>query len=220
MSTSKINQVPYHHGDLRNALVAAGVEMVATEGEQGLSMRKLAKRAGVSHNAPYMHFTDKEALLAAIAEEGFHLLTDAVQAAVAAAGNDWYEQLLAGSQAYVHFALDYPSHFRMMFRAYEVESYPALAAASSGALETLRALVEAGQRSQVVINGDSKQLATMTWSLLHGIATILAVQKMPPDVMGERTSSELVRDYLGLLYHGLTSEPGAAEKTGDQGANV
>ncbi len=70
----------------------------------------------------------------------------------------------------------------------------------SGALETLRALAEAGQRPQVVINGDSKQLATMTRSLLHGIAAILSVQKMPPDVMGERTSSKSVSDDLGLLY--------------------
>lgn len=211
MSISSSAGDTYHHGDLRNALIEAGVKMLETDGAQGLSMRKLAKQAGVSHNAPYMHFADKEALLAAIAEEGFHILAAAVSDAIARAGDDWQQQLLAGSWAYVDFALAHPNHLQVMFREYDPEKYPSLYAASIGSLELLRALIEQGQLSELVISGDSQELATFIWSLLHGVSTILAGRKLPPTVMGTRTPEELVRAYVGLLYRGV----GTNERVGN-----
>lgn len=203
MSPTKPKDDTYHHGDLRNALIAAGVQMLESEGAQGLSLRKLAKQAGVSHNAPYMHFADKEALLAAIAEEGFHILTDAVRSAVDTAGDDWRQQLSAGSWAYVRFALDHPSHLQVMFLAYEPQQYPSLYATSTGALAVLSELIQRGQAQGKIVDGDSHYLATFVWSLLHGVATILAGRKMPPTVMGRVTPQELVRGYVAQLIRGL-----------------
>ena len=76
----------YHHGDLKNALIKAGVEILSQEGVEGLSLRKVAQRAGVSHNAPYSHFPDKQSLIAAISTEGFRQLYGELDAAVSAAG--------------------------------------------------------------------------------------------------------------------------------------
>ena len=203
MSRSNLKKTHYHHGDLRNALITAGLEMLETEGEQGISMRKLAKAAGVSHNAPYMHFADKEALLVAIAEEGFTILSQRVSDAIEAAGENWHERLHDGCWAYVQFALEHPSHLNVMFRSYDLEKYPSYYEVSAGSLELLRELVEAGQLSELVIRGDSKQIATLIWSLLHGVSTILAGRKMPPVVMGDRTPQELVHGFVELLYSGL-----------------
>ena len=86
----------YHHGNLRNALLAIATELLVEDGIQALSLRKMAQRAGVSHNAPYMHFADKEAVLAAIAEEGFRRLAIEVEAAISQAGQSSRQQINCG----------------------------------------------------------------------------------------------------------------------------
>src|SRR5215212_4914161 len=83
----------YHHGDLRNALIRAGQELLAQEGIAGLDMRKVARAAGVSHAAPYRHFADKQALLAAIAEDGFYQLAEGMDAAIGQAPTNAAAQL-------------------------------------------------------------------------------------------------------------------------------
>jgi len=101
MSTSHPS---YHHGELRPALLRAAARILEKEGRDAISLRDLARRAGVSHNAPYRHFADRQALLAALAEEGFALLAAALQ------GKPWREQA-----AYLRFALANPERFRLMF---------------------------------------------------------------------------------------------------------
>ena len=206
MSRLKPKNAPYHHGDLRNTLIEAGVKMLSEQGEAAISMRKLAKEAGVSHNAPYMHFADKEALLVAIAEEGFHILTDYVSQAIADDQEDWMARFHAGCWSYVQFALEHPSHLNLMFREYDHVKYPSLNEVSTGSLVLLRELIDAGQLSRFVIEGESKQIATLIWSLLHGVSVILAGRKMPPVVMGEKTPQELVDLFVGMLYTGLQHE--------------
>jgi len=95
----------YHHGDLRPALLRAAGKILEQEGREAISLRDLARRAGVSHNAPYRHFADRGALLAALAEEGYALLAQAL------AGKPWREQAVT----YVHFALANPARFGLMF---------------------------------------------------------------------------------------------------------
>ena len=206
MSRSNVKNTPYHHGDLRNTLIKTGVKMLGEQGEQGISMRKLAKEAGVSHNAPYMHFADKEALLVAIAEEGFAILSQRVSEAIAAPGNSWHERLHDGCWAYVQFALEHPSHLNVMFRPYDLEKYPSYYEVSSRALEILQDMVNAGQHSENVIRGDSKEIATMLWSLLHGVSTIMTGRKMPPKVMGDLKPEELVHRFVELVYSGLAPQ--------------
>lgn len=204
MSRSKANQSDsYHHGDLRNSLIALGSEMLAEEGAQALSLRKLARRAGVSHNAPYMHFADKEALLAAVAEEGFRALTADVDAAVTAAGEAWEARLQAAAWAYVHFCLTHPGHVQVMFRFFEPEQHPDLFAASTASFAQLRQLVAEGQTAQQVKAGDSSEAAGLLWSLLHGVSLILAGRKMPAAVMNGREAEALVAAFVRRVLVGL-----------------
>src|SRR5258708_1624307 len=84
----------YHHGDLRNALIQAGLELLAEGGAEALDLRKVARRAGVSHAAPYRHFADKQALIVAITEEGFHWLAERIQATLREVPDEPFEQLL------------------------------------------------------------------------------------------------------------------------------
>jgi len=95
----------YHHGDLRPALLRAAAKILEQEGRDAIALRDLARRAGVSHSAPYRHFSDRQALLAALAEEGFALLAAELE------GKPWREQAVA----YVLFALANPERFRLMF---------------------------------------------------------------------------------------------------------
>jgi AcrR family transcriptional regulator len=102
--------VPYHHGNLREALLAAAVDEIGERGAQALSLRELARRAGVSHAAPAHHFGDKAGLLTAIAVEGYDRLAEALQGA--------YESgaFLDVGVAYVRFAVEQPAHFEVMYR--------------------------------------------------------------------------------------------------------
>jgi AcrR family transcriptional regulator len=95
----------YHHGELRPALLRAAAKILEKEGRDAISLRDLARRAGVSHNAPYRHFADRDAMLAALAEEGFSLLVAELE------GKTWREQ----SMVYLRFALANPERFRLMF---------------------------------------------------------------------------------------------------------
>ncbi len=105
----------YHHGDLKNALITAGVEILAHEGIGSLSLRSVARRAGVSHSAPYAHFADKQALIAAISTEGFRRLHAQLEAAILAEAGHPAQQLTACGRAYIRFATDQHDIFKIMF---------------------------------------------------------------------------------------------------------
>src|SRR5512145_1376691 len=105
----------YHHGDLKNALIQAGVDILAKEGVEGLTLRKVAQRAGVSHNAPYSHFSDKQSLLAAISTEGFRQLYEQLTETVSLYPNDPKRQLHEGAWTYAQFAINNKDIFKIMF---------------------------------------------------------------------------------------------------------
>ena len=105
VNTHRQRPKPYHHGDLRNALIQAGLELLSEGGEGTLDLRKVAHRAGVSHAAPYRHFADKQALIAAINEEGFHRLAERIQTALRATPDDAFEQLRAIASAFGTFGV-------------------------------------------------------------------------------------------------------------------
>jgi len=168
----------YQHGDLRRALIQAGLKLLSEGGVAGLSLRAAAELAGVSHAAPYRHFRDKNALVAAIAEEGFRLLTAEMRAAVAGSGsNDLLARLRAAGGGYVTFALRHPAHFRTIFSevtcADETEpEMRALRAAGEEAYAVLRDLVSEGIRRGRLRGGDPDQLSLAAWSLVHGLSML------------------------------------------------
>ena len=141
----------YQHGDLRRALIQAGLKLLSEGGVAGLSLRAAAELAGVSHAAPYRHFRDKNALVAAIAEEGFRLLTAEMRAAIVACGSsDLLVRLRAAGSGYVTFALRHPAYFRTIFSEVtysEKDTEPemqALRAAGEEAYAVLRDLIGEG----------------------------------------------------------------------------
>ena len=171
----------YHHGDLRQALIDAALELVA-ENLESVSLRGVARRVGVSHAAPYRHFADKDALLAAVAEEGFQMLRRALESAVHQAPTDPLKQLQAIGVAYVHFALKHSSHYRVMFGVYGTTSAQQnleLADAARQAFMVLASAIKTGQQANVIRSEDPQQLAWTAWSLVHGLAMLVMDGQVP-----------------------------------------
>ncbi len=164
----------YHHGDLRRALLDAALDLLRRGEDVGL--REVARRAGVSHTAPYRHFTDKNALLAAVAEEGFLALTASLRAADAKAGRDPLDRYYAATTAYVRFAVDHPAHYRVMFGAHAPDVYesvtPSLLAAGQEAFGVLISMIEEMQRAGLIRPGNPLEIAVALWSLEHGLAML------------------------------------------------
>jgi AcrR family transcriptional regulator len=147
----------YHHGDLRAAVLAAASKMMEKEGLAALSVREAARRAGVSHNAPYRHFPHREALLAALAVEGF---TDLGKALEGRSGRELGE-------AYVGFALERPQRFRLMFgRYFALEKYPQLRSQA-------RSSVAALEKGFAGLGDEANFAAAAAWSLVHGLAQLV-----------------------------------------------
>lgn len=160
----------YHHGDLRQALLDAAVALVAEHGVHGLSLRECARRVGVSHAAPYRHFPDKEALLAAIAADGFARLADAGEQAIACLDQP-LERLHAYGIAYVQFALDNPVHYRVMFTAMIEGEHLEIARTGDRAFMLLVGIAtELGASAEP---GRDPMVATIAaWSMVHGLAML------------------------------------------------
>ena len=164
---------PYHHGNLKEALLQAAVELVGEAGPSGFTLRELARRAGVSHNAPYRHYKDREALLAEVACQGFEELVGAIYAAVSKESEP-LGQFRAAGRAYVKFALRRPEHYAVMFDRMpeEPDPYPQRTQAAERAFDSLVQLVVLSQAAGAIVEDDSEMLARQAWALCHGIAKL------------------------------------------------
>lgn len=170
----------YHHGDLRQSLIDAAIALISEEGVSDLSLRQVARRVGVSHNAPYRHFEDKEALLAAVAEQGFQDLRVAMEAARAGKLSDASQRLEAIGIAYVNFALAQPYHYRLMFGDYRcnLSKYSALAEAAQQSFMVLVNTIREGQSAGIFRSADPVNLARVAWSLVHGQSMLALDHKL------------------------------------------
>lgn len=172
--------LPYHHGDLRAALMRGCLDVLRESGPAALSLREVARRAWVSHAAPYRHFADKEALLAAVAEEGFGLLTARIEAA-ARTGRDPMSALRAAMVAYLRFGQAQPEHLQLMFGRDDPADQPQMKAVARNAFAALVALVQAVWPDT---NEDGcRTLALGLWGQVHGLlllATPLHLQEIAP----------------------------------------
>ena len=165
LTVSTLAEKSYHHGELPTALVSAALGMLAEDGADAVSLRAVARRAGVSAMAPYRHYPDKEALLAAVAARGFDGLRDALRAADEAAPPG--QALTAQAVAYVRYALDNPALFRLMFGPKRLGTHPELAAAGEAAYAVLATRVAAEP------GGTDQEARTLgCWSLVHGLASL------------------------------------------------
>ena len=199
-------ETPYHHGDLRQSLIDAALELIAQEqNAKTLSLRQVARQVGVSHTAPYRHFADKEELLAAVAEEGFRLLFDALQQSMANV-DEPLEQLQLSGVAYVQFALSHPSHYRVMFGAFQANhpDYPALNEAGGKAFGVMVEAISTGQTLGKIKVSASQELAWVAWSLVHGLAMLLIEQQLP--LKDEKAIIALTQLATASLTQGLRSD--------------
>ncbi|MGE5625468.1 MAG: TetR/AcrR family transcriptional regulator, partial [Bacillota bacterium] len=166
----------YHHGDLRNALVAEALHLLEKSGTSDFTLRDLAKRVGVSYAAPYAHFEDKRALLVAVAAGAADKLTAALLAGTQGK-TDPVEEFLGMGQAYVQFGLEHPALYRLMFTAWELtpedkHKYPELEQASERCFKTLTDMLERQQKSGFLRPGMVEADALTIWSMVHGIAML------------------------------------------------
>lgn len=198
----------YQHGNLRPALIQAGLRLLAEGGPQNLSLRAAANLAGVSHAAPYRHFVDKDALVAAIAEEGFRLLTARMRAAVSSCRSERaVDRLEALALGYVGFAVEHPAHLRVVFGGVaKKDSAPdSLKAAGAEAYGLLRDTVAKGITSGELRKGDPDEVALACWSLTHGLGMLLAERALPPPLCERDAARELTRTVTKLLTTGINA---------------
>ena len=195
----------YHHGDLREALVEAALAILGHGSVAALTLRAAAREAGVSPAAPYRHFADRDALIAAVAERGFAALFDRMRASVARAPASPERGLQEIAVAYLRFALDRPAEYRVMFgpELADRTRHAGLKQASTQVFALLAEGIGGLQRAGRVRAGDVHAMALSAWALVHGLA-MLALDGRAAD--GEATALErLGRTATELLMFGMAA---------------
>ena len=182
----------YHHGNLRAALLAAAEAALADGAD--LSMRELAREVGVSHAAPRRHFADKQALLDALAEDGFRRLGEQLREATT--GRDFPERMLGFARAYVAFAVDHAALLELMFAGkHRVE---AVRVASDQAFKAPLALIVDAQAAGDVLPGTLEEVGTIVLATFHGLAAMVNNGMLEAAALDEIVPATVERLLLGL----------------------
>ncbi|MEU3278612.1 TetR/AcrR family transcriptional regulator [Streptomyces antibioticus] len=191
----------YHHGDLRAACLRAARELLEEDGSAGLSLRAVARRAGVSATAPYRHYADREALVSAVAAQGYRELAEDLAAAHPTPSSP--DDLAAVAVAYVRFALDHPALFRAMFAEPCDPTSEERVAATAAISQYVQGIVRAAFPGA----GDTDALATTVWALVHGLAFLHLDGKLDtstPEAVAAQVSSSVF-----ALFAASPAIPGA-----------
>ena len=181
----------YHHGNLRAALIQGGLELIEEKGIRALTLREVGKRLGVSRMAPYAHFKDKAALLAAIREAGFIEFDKTLEAA-SRSGVNFAARMDAMSVAYFDFARDHTAHFEVMFNSL-LQAGGGVAAETGRVFAILKEVIHEAQQRGEVRQGDSALFARVVWALVHGVSML---QRNSADSQSIRLTNELLRSGL------------------------
>jgi AcrR family transcriptional regulator len=206
---------PYHHGDLRRAIVQAALEVLGETQSLEFSLRELARRAGVSHNAPYKHFTDKRELLAAVSSAGFEMLAKRMASEIAGFGSP-REQLFAMLRAYIAHGVENPALYNLMFGGYlsgPDRSRPAIELAEGEKTKALLASVIVAGGLGVAIPHTARNERKIggailaCWSLAHGLTLLLADGLVGPKKMSGALADRLVQAMLDGLAAELPHLP-------------
>ncbi|GJD50010.1 HTH-type transcriptional repressor FabR [Methylobacterium crusticola] len=194
----------YHHGDLRDALLAAAERLMTERAGWTFTLREVARAAGVSHNAPYNHFADRRALLAAVAARGFGALTGALRGALREVeASDVGAGIRATGCAYVAFAVAHPARYRLMFSGELVACEDAaFRAAGEEAFAVLRDLIARGVAAGRIRADRDGAHALAAWSLVHGLAMLLLDGKVPGKA-GGAVEGSMIDAVAATLIEGL-----------------
>jgi AcrR family transcriptional regulator len=213
---------PYHHGDLRRALIDTALALVAEEQDWTFSLRELARRAGVSHNAPYNHFSEKKELLGAVAAVGFERLRDGMLAAIAGI-EEPEAALIICARTYVRLGLENPALYRLMFGPaladIEYADRPTVArSAGAEARAVLEQIILRGARSGdfAIAPDNSKNLALAAlsvWSATHGLTMLIIDHLTQPNLPTEDMTEEVLQTVTnGLRGHREGTRPRRGKK--------
>ena len=195
---------PYHHANLRQTLLDAAVTLIGEVGPRAFTLREVARRAGVSHNAPYRHFVSKDVLLAEVATEGFDRLIASMQKRMAP-GRSPLERLELCGCGYVAFALRWPHHFLVMFDLPQApHGQEKHQAAGQNAFAVLQECIAAAQQSGHLPAGDLLPMAWMAWSFVHGIAKLAISGNLP---LNARSTIEFTRSASQAIFGGMKAGP-------------
>lgn len=191
---------PYHHGDLRRAIIETALEMLRAEANWQFTLREVARRAGVSHAAPYKHFPDKAALLAELAMIGFDRLREALMKAKPEASRSLLEEITPIARAYVAFGTDNPALYRLMFSAEEGRAVGMhLNERALAVFEVVLEMLGSGQAAGNIRKRPIRGQAAAVWSLIHGM-TMLAIDGL---LVPEKVGSAPLDAALSTLVEGL-----------------
>jgi AcrR family transcriptional regulator len=187
---------PYHHGNLRAALLESAEQTLNEGGE--LSLRELARQVGVSHAAPRRHFAGKQALLDALAEDGFERLGDDLRTALAAADPSFEARLLAFGRAYVRFATEHAALLELMFAGKRREQQSgALHEAAGRAFSVILELIQQGQADGMLERGEPERVGLLLFATMQGIAALVS-----GGLVDTERVDGLVADAIGQFLHG------------------
>ncbi|BCJ51374.1 TetR family transcriptional regulator [Actinoplanes sp. NBRC 14428] len=173
----------YHHGNLRAALLAAAERGLREHGADQLSLRELAREAGVSHAAPRRHFADRQALLDALGEAGFARLDDELRAALTGAGPGFVPRLHAVAAAYLRFATEDAALLELMYARKHTEGADRLVAAAAAPFGLMNDLIIQGQTENILEPGDPQRVGIVFFATLQGIATLINGNLVAPDLL-------------------------------------
>jgi len=196
---------PYHHGDLRQALIDAACTQIENEGTEKLSLRALARDAGVSPTAPYRHFPTKNCLLAAIAAEGFIELREQLEDDISNIHGDCLDRLAACGHTYVNYAVENPTKFNLMFGDVlaDFTPYDGLQQTANETFNKFMGQVKAAQDAGLIADAPFDEIAAYVWSSMHGIASLIINKGTKIGLKGEIPSSIIavryMRDNLDVL---------------------
>ena len=198
MSPSSTNR-PYHHGDLRAALLKSAERTLREKGVGALSLRELARDVGVSHAAPGRHFKDKQALIDALALDGYERLNQALRAATEQPGLTFEGRMAALARAYLGFAVENPELLELMFaRKHDPDSSAQLAAAVDQSLGGLTRMFAAAQERGEIVQGDPERITMIAAASLHGLAALIAACALDAE-----EAMHGLDEHVHLLLHGL-----------------
>jgi AcrR family transcriptional regulator len=204
---------PYHHGNLRAALLSQAERMVREHGVEQLSLRGLARQVGVSHGAPRRHFADRQALLDALAKDGFDRLGAELRSAFDGAGAEFEDRLRATATAYVRFATRDAALLELMFAGKHSDQSGALNEAAERAFSVMIELIEQGQAAGVLGPGEPERVGLVLFATVQGIAALLSAGLVASDQL-----DELVADAISQFVRGSRAPSGAATRGSSRGS--
>lgn len=180
-----MTEQPFHHGNLRAVLLAEAEHTLRERGVDALSLRQLARQAGVSHGAPRRHFADRQALLDALAEQGFLRLADTLSGIQSGNANDYTQSFRALAEAYVDFAISDAALMELMFAAKNAEPPPSLHHAAERFFAMVNDVITQGHRAGLLQLDDPYRLQMLLVATLHGIATLVSAGRFPAEQVAD-----------------------------------